>query len=847
MKVSYGTKLYNPTIESVEFGWIIDLIRHDRRLKRLIENIRTEENKDRRRKLKENLPFFNMGEFKEMLINDHFVRTAHMLYDFDKLDSEEKIVDLRRVLEADSSVLAVFVSPSGAGLKVVCPLPVEVTDVDEYRAQWIYYSRLAQEKWGVENDKQTKDVRRLCFLSSDSAAYFNENAEPLPPAPEAELEEIRRQYQGTGGALVSPASGAGSASSPLPPYIFQTAATCHGNEAPEYEKIADACDAIAGKINDYNDWLKIGLALAGELGEKGRNLFIHVSHNPTFWNTNPNPIKFLNSKYNNFLKSPKRTHIETLFYLAHSMGWKPKKYSKPQGTDDIPIQAEKKDRKFWYLKFGSTAAGDRLEIPPVSFLAFLHDNGFGKFWWDDSRYVLIRVTNNIVTEMNPARIKDFISQYTKSLPEKADEVSHEKRDGVRVIHRAEILESLMNSRLFTEGQLEFLDPIEVEFLRDEKHLSRLFYQNCYIEITMDHIKIRDYSNLKRKIWKSQRINREIDRNLFEKIVQENTSEFGTFCQNITGRDEDRYRALISGIGYMLHTYKNRARAKCVIWMDEQINDMGEGQSGGTGKSLLGTGIGYIRNCKRIDARNLDMKDKFRFQEITPATEIIDFNDCSKTTDFGKLFGIITDDITIEKKGQGAFTIPFHASQKIMLSTNFVISNMDQSSQRRQFVVEFANYYSPDNTPVDEFGHLLFDEWDATEWLRFDVFMMKCIKFHLRHGFYIYQQINVMEKNLILSTSQEFVQSCDDMLASQQILTDTWYAKTVMMERLKVASGFEKIGNVKIGKWFKTWAKCRGFNYSEERHDEWDPNSERRQTRGFIISKPSVDDDAPLVV
>jgi hypothetical protein len=45
----------------------------------------------------------------------------------------------------------------------------------------------------------------------------------------------------------------------------------------------------------------------------------------------------------------------------------------------------------------------------------------------------------------------------------------------------------------------------------------------------------------------------------------------------------------------------------------------------------------------------------------------------------------------------------------------------------------SSYFSDKYTPLDEFGHELFNDWDSEEWARFDNYMMECIKIYLENG------------------------------------------------------------------------------------------------------------------
>ena len=68
--------------------------------------------------------------------------------------------------------------------------------------------------------------------------------------------------------------------------------------------------------NGYNDWLKVGFALAGAFGESGRSYFHDISSIYSGYNQEES-----DTKYSECLKSDNgRTDISTLFYLAKNQG-----------------------------------------------------------------------------------------------------------------------------------------------------------------------------------------------------------------------------------------------------------------------------------------------------------------------------------------------------------------------------------------------------------------------------------------------------------------------------------------------------------------------------------------------
>jgi hypothetical protein len=203
---------------------------------------------------------------------------------------------------------------------------------------------------------------------------------------------------------------------------------------------------------------------------------------------------------------------------------------------------------------------------------------------------------------------------------------------------------------------------------------------------------------------------------------------------------------------MLHRYNNPAENPAVILNDETISDKPEG---GTGKGIFVNGLSKIRKTVYIDGKSFDPKDKFAYQRVTIDTQIIAFQDVLKSFDFELLFSKLTDGMPIEVKFQAQSYIDFEDIAKMIITTNHAIKGDGNSHSRRKWEVEFTKYYSKEFTPFHEFGHTMFDDWDADEWARFDNFMLECVRYFLEKGFVKSEFKNLAVRKLEVSTSSEF--------------------------------------------------------------------------------------------
>ena len=95
-----------------------------------------------------------------------------VILDIDKLDPDT-LADLILKIKEIEFTRIVFVSPSGRGLKVIVEVDSKMKmHGSAYRQVCDYYEKAL----AVEIDKSGKDITRLCFMSYDPEAYYNEGS-----------------------------------------------------------------------------------------------------------------------------------------------------------------------------------------------------------------------------------------------------------------------------------------------------------------------------------------------------------------------------------------------------------------------------------------------------------------------------------------------------------------------------------------------------------------------------------------------------------------------------------------------------------------------------------------------
>ena len=219
----------------------------------------------------------------------------------------------------------------------------------------------------------------------------------------------------------------------------------------------------------------------------------------------------------------------------------------------------------------------------------------------------------------------------------------------------------------------------------------------------------------------------------------------------------------STIGYLLHGWKNLSYCPAVILNDEIISDNPEG---GTGKGLFMNALAKMKKCVTIDGKSFSFEKSFAYQLVSADTQILCFDDVKKSFDFEKLFSVITEGLTLEKKNRDSLKIPFEKSPKVALTTNYALRGKGSSFERRKWDLELAQFYTKDFTPLVEFGKLMFGEWDDNEWCQFDNYMITNLQVYLDKGLVRGNFVNKKIKDLSSETNHEFIEWCGLVSNSQ---------------------------------------------------------------------------------
>lgn len=372
------------------------------------------------------------------------------------------------------------------------------------------------------------------------------------------------------------------------------------------------------------------------------------------------------------------------------------------------------DDVFWYWDTDK----EKLSLSYTRFAQFLNTNGFGLYFYDPASPIFKIVHNdfNRLEEASNERIKKFTQEYI--LDYNLDGVEYTKEQLLEVLYR--------NNNLFSDGLYEYLNALRIDFLKDMKDTCYIPFKNGIAEITAPGTRILKYGEVNKVIWKTDLIDFAVD----VCPNDDNGCEFIDFMDKVTASDPERLISAVSILGYLLHKFKHPAKTFAVI-LAEETDD--ETKGGGTGKGIFIKALERILSSVTIDGKNFKPDKSFAYQRVKLDTKLVAIQDVDKLFDFEKFYSIITEGWTIEKKNKDELYMVYDDSPKVLLTTNYTINDTGNHARRRQKVIEFSDHFGAANSPLDEYGHLLFNDWDRDEWNRFYNFIFYCISFYLREG------------------------------------------------------------------------------------------------------------------
>ena len=678
----------------------------------LVKKIRAEKDKTKRNELKKNLPAICFsGKFNKRSDSSIVEHSGLICLDFDGYEKKKNLLEDKENFQNNKFVYSVFVSPSGNGLKVLVKIPPNPENHTKY------FNSLKKEFNSSYFDTTSKNVSRVCYESYDRLLHINNTSSIWDKIEEEEYEEK-------------------SAFKDIPVLKIT-------NES----KIVDI----------LTKWWQTKYPMVE--GQRNHNVYV-LARAMNEFGVSKSLASFICNQYesSDFSKAEIETTINSAY--RNSSEFNTKFYEDTETINDIKqrikrgdskkdirrdlqetnlkiddIEAviekaeEQEDEKFWTKNEKGT-----IKIVPLLFKRFLEDNGFYKYCPQGGKnYVFVKVTNNLIDHTSEKEIKDFI----------LDKLYY--FDDVSIYNYfAE------QTRFFREEFLTLLGTIDIYFIADTKESSYLYYRNCAVQVKKNEVIHIDYVDLGGYVWKDHVIDR------VYKKCDTIECDYKSFIENVSANNPVRTTSMESTIGFLMHGHKNLSYCPAVILNDEVISDNPEG---GTGKGVFMNALSHMKKLVTIDGKAFDFAKSFAYQLVSADTQILCFDDVKKYFDFERLFSVVTEGLTLEKKNKDAIKIPFSKSPKIAITTNYAIKGAGNSFQRRKWELELYQHYNKSFTPQDEFGRLFFGDWDDDEWCVFDNYMIQCLQLYLREGLVQSEFVNLKIRQLSAETSHDFIEWC----------------------------------------------------------------------------------------
>ena len=452
------------------------------------------------------------------------------------------------------------------------------------------------------------------------------------------------------------------------------------------------------------------------------------------------------------------------------------------------------------------------------FISMLEHYGFYKKYRKDGSYFFLRCVNNIIEEIEPINISDFITNHLKS---KDGNISFTMDiDGKQVNFVATIElqnETIKNqcASIFSKKFLELLSTFEKEILKDTPTECFKLFKNKIIKVTAEGLTEMNYTDLYGKcVWKNHIIDRE-----FKYTTDYKDCHFCRFIDNVSNakNDLERYIAFKTSIGYLLHKYNAPEKGQCVILYDEVITDITKPQ-GGTGKGVLAKALSYLSDLTKIDGKKFDENDRFCFQRVNDSTQIVFFDDVKAKLGFDRFNSILTDGWNIEKKNKDEFPIPPEDSPKVLMSANSILDCEGSTRKRRQHVLEFSNFYSKhiikgNEEPIKKIHGCVFYslDWDDTEWQQFYSFLFTCIMDFMKDGLCYYEPKNVKANRLRQVTCDDF----SEWIGQQNFeVNKTYETKQFFEEYKRTYCPDENFHQRKFTSWLKKFSSLNEWIFDQ---------------------------------
>ena len=431
-------------------------------------------------------------------------------------------------------------------------------------------------------------------------------------------------------------------------------------------------------------------------------------------------------------------------------------------------------------------------------------------------FVFIRITDHIVEHFNHVKIRKFV-----------------ERDLIEKGQPTEVIDMIKSTIQFTENNLLSIDSIELDFKAHTENSQTFFFKNQFATITPDGIEYKNYREYKNYVWRENILDATIQKNdkpYFEpykdnkgndrvKILRtdcqymnflingsrmywrkelelpfEHNSEekkayhdknrFNLSAETLNENEriiqEQHFLNKCFGIGYVLHRHKVDSFAKLVYVMDDVPKESEDDSNGRSGKSLMFNGVDRLLPRRfKIDGKGKSiMTDKHILQGFSNQSDYLRIEDIDQYMPMEFFYNWVTDSIPVNPKNATPFEVPFSEAGKLVVTSNFGISKVNQSTLGRLFFVSFSDYYHVKTDKYLEerkvnadfdFKDLFSSAWTDTDWNNFYNFLLYCGQIYMqyRNAEFNAPLNNINLNNFKASIGDNFMSWCENYFTESQ--------------------------------------------------------------------------------
>ena len=467
---------------------------------------------------------------------------------------------------------------------------------------------------------------------------------------------------------------------------------------------------------------------------------------------------------------------------------------------------------------------------------FLANRGFYLYTKPNNERIFIRIVDNVIYEIDHIYIRKFMIEF------------------VRNMRKFWLLEAMYTGAklYFGPDSLLNLPEKQIQLQTGDFRNQDFYFKNKMVMISKDSIIEENLSHASYAVWKEMILDRDfkIIPNFMEVVdnggaysidfgVDPETgkpyNQLSNFIQFIFDTcnfawqkpdylitDDDNDECImhmiskITAIGYLICEANNPSEAKAIICMDGKLSEVGE-SNGRSGKSIFAKAVGMFVNQVMINGKkgNQLFNDDFAWEEINEKTRCVWIDDITRNFNFEMMFPLITEKWTINAKHTKKLTLK--RLPKVIITTNHAIDGNTGSFEDRQFVLAFSDYYNSNRKPIQKFGtHFFSDDWDYSQWLYFQNFMVYCCQTYLKYGLIAAPKYRTEIRKLRQFIGESFLDWADTFFSDKHQLGVDQNKKDLFESYLNSlkSSSERNFQNIRIfKKKMKAWCQYHGYQFN----------------------------------